>query len=367
LENSSEIKSSISTKRPTWSRSWWQVKILISGVLVYYLFTSGKLSLDLFRYVFSFSGLLYIIIAGLFIFLAYSLITWRIYLLFKAQGLFYPGKLCFQINLIGYFFNNFLPASIGGDAMRAYYFARARRESIAAILATLLYDRLLGLMALVLLAFMGLGLAWLVDRDFVWTRELSWAFAGLIGVLCIFMIAFILTRWPRFMGLIGSLLNRIPWGDAIKHFLDSIADLSRFGLLSLALVGMSLGPQISSVLALYFTGRAFGIHTNFWLTVVLSPLIFLSGILPLSPNNIGWTEYLGSLIWASQGIGQGGNLWMAYRLVAVFFSLSGLIVYLRLKAGALSHESRVLSASAGGKEPEALRPGHEHHLSDHRG
>jgi uncharacterized protein (TIRG00374 family) len=157
LENSSEIKGSTSTKKSSWPWNWWQVKILIAGILIYYLFSSGKLSLSLFRYVFSFNGLLNIIIAGLFVFLAYSLITWRIYLLFKAQDLYYPGKLCFQINLIGFFFNNFLPASIGGDAMRAYYFARARRQSIAPILATLLYDRLLGLMALVLLAFMGLS------------------------------------------------------------------------------------------------------------------------------------------------------------------------------------------------------------------
>jgi hypothetical protein len=223
--------------------------------------------------------------------------------------------------------------------MRAYYFARARRQNLAPILATLLYDRLLGLMALVLLTFMGLSLAWLVDRGFVWTRELSWAFAGLVGVFCIFILSFFLARWPRFMGLIGSLLTRIPWGDAIMHFFTSIANLSKFGLLSLALVGMSLVPLIFSVLALYFTGRAFGINLNFWLNIVLSPLIFLSGVLPLSPNNIGWTEYLGSLIWASQGIGQGGNLWMAYRLVLVFFSLSGLIVYLRLRSGALSYES----------------------------
>jgi uncharacterized membrane protein YbhN (UPF0104 family) len=143
LENSSEIKSSISTKRVTWPWSWWQVKVLIAGVLVYYLFSSGKLSLDLFCYVFSFSGLLNIIVAGLFFLLAYSLTTWCIYLLFKDQGSLYSVKLCFQINLIGFFFNNFLPASIGGDAMRAYYFARARRQHITNILATLLYDRLL--------------------------------------------------------------------------------------------------------------------------------------------------------------------------------------------------------------------------------
>jgi uncharacterized membrane protein YbhN (UPF0104 family) len=339
LENSSEIKSGIPTKRLTWSWSWWQVKILIAGVLLYYLFSSGKLSLDLFHYVFSFGSLFNIIIAGLLLLLAYFLSAWRIFLLFKAQGFPYSEKLCFQVSLIGFFFNNFLPASIGGDAMRAYYFAGGRRQNLAPILATLVYDRLLGLVSLVLLACAGLSLAWLVDQGFVWTREFRWAFAGLAGALGIFILAYILARWPRFMGLLESLLSRIPWGEAILHFFASIANLSKFGLLSLALVGISLGPQISSALALYFTGRAFGLDPHFWLTIVLSPLIFLSGILPLAPNNIGWTEYLGSLIWASQGIGQGGNLWMAYRLVTAFFSLSGLIVYLRLKAGALSHES----------------------------
>ena len=93
------------------------------------------------------------------------------------------------------------------------------------------------------------------------------------------------------------------------------------------------------VLALYFTGQAFGLDPRFWLTIILSPLIFLSGILPLAPNNIGWTEYIGSFIWASQGIGHGGNLWMAFRVVYILVSLSGLIVYLRLRAGALSYES----------------------------
>jgi uncharacterized membrane protein YbhN (UPF0104 family) len=339
LEKSSEIKSSIFTKRLTWSWSWWQVKILIAGILVYYLFSSGKLSLDLFHYAFSFNSLLNIIIAGLLLVFAYFLCAWRIFLLFKAQGLPFSQKLCFQINLIGFFFNNFLPASIGGDAMRAYYFAGGRRQHLAPILATLLYDRLLGLVALVSLAFLGLSLAWLVDGGFVWSKEITWAFMGLAGALFIFILSYLLARWPRFMGLLGSLLTRIPWGEAILHFFASIANLSKLGLLSLALVGISWGPQISSALALYFAGRAFGIDPSFWLTIILAPLIFLSGILPLSPNNIGWTEYLGSVIWASQGIGQGGNLWMAFRLVMVFFSLSGLIVYLRLRAGALSHES----------------------------
>lgn len=339
LENSSEIKNSISAKRPAWSRSWWQVKIFIAGILLYYLFSSGKLSFSQFRYTFSPSSLIdLIIVAGLLI-IAYLLTAWRIFLLFRARGTPVSPRFCFQINLVGFFFNNFLPASIGGDAMRAYYFAGGRRENLASILATLVYDRMLGFMALVLVAFLGLSLALAMDQGFVWSAEFRWAFLGLFAVLLVFVLSFCLSRWVRFMATLQSVLAGAPLGAAISRFFAGIADLSRYGLLSLALLGISLGPHLASALALYFTGRAFGIDTSFWMTIILSPLIFLSGIIPLSPNNIGWTEYLGSLIWSSQGSGQGANLWMAFRLVCVLVSLSGLIAYLRLRAGVLPDES----------------------------
>jgi len=220
--------------------------------------------------------------------------------------------------------------------MRAYYFSRGR--SLAPVIATLVYDRLLGLMALIVLAFTGLGLTWAFDQSFVWTREFQWGLVGLAGAMGVMGTIYGLTCWPRFLDLMKTYLPRFPLGGAISRFISSVADLSQYGLLTLGLLGISMGPHLSSALALYFTGQAFGLGPNFWLTLILSPLIFLSGVLPLSPNNIGWTEYLGSLIWASQGISQGGDLWMGYRLVFILVSLSGLIVYLRTRAGALSHE-----------------------------
>jgi glycosyltransferase 2 family protein len=337
LEQTSEIENNISPKKLTWSWSWWQVKFLVAGALVYYLFYSGKLSLSLFQGVFSLSSLFTIGVAGSLIILAYALASWRLFLLFRVQNFPFSPRLCFQVSLIGFFFNNFLPAAIGGDAMRAYYFAKGRGQT-APILATMVYDRMLGFMALVLLAFLGLSLARLAVPGFAWSREFSWALAGAAGALSIFVLSFVLCRWPRFLGFISGCLARLPLGQTMVHFLDGIAHLSKYGLLSLALLGISLGTQILTALALYVTGLAFGLQPSLALTIILSPLIFLSGILPLSPNNIGWTEYLGSLIWASQGMGQGGNLWMAFRLVTVLFSLTGLIIYLRLRAGALSHE-----------------------------
>jgi uncharacterized protein (TIRG00374 family) len=338
LEHSPEIDSNITDKKLTWSWSWWQVKFLIAAVLVYYLFSSGKLSLAIFHDVFSWASLFEIILAGSLIILAYGISAWRLHFLFKVLEFPFSPKLCFKINLIGFFFNTFLPASIGGDAMRAYYFAKGR-DKTAPILAVLVYDRLLGLLALVVLACLGLSLAWLTDPGFLWSREFSWVLAGLAGVLLVFFLSYVLTRWPRFLRFIQTYLARLPLGAAISRFLDSVAHLSQYGLLSLGLLGLSLATHLLTALSLYVTGQAFGLHPSLVMTLILSPLIFLSGIIPLSPNNIGWTEYLGSLIWASQGLGQGGDLWMAFRLVAVLFSLSGLIIYLRLRAGASSHES----------------------------
>jgi uncharacterized protein (TIRG00374 family) len=337
LNKTSEVKSNIFPRKITWPFKWWQVRIVIAGVLLYYLFSSGKLSLTLFQRAFSRGSLVYIAIAGSLIFLAYFFCSWRLYLLFKSQDSPFSLKLCFRISLIGYFFNNFLPATIGGDTMRAYYFAKGR--SISPVIATLVYDRLLGLMALIVLAFTGLGLTWIFDRSFVWSKEFQFGLLGLAIAMGVLGSIYGLTCWPRFLGLTETYLPRIPLGRAISRFISSVADLSKYGLLTLALLGISMGPHLFSALALYFTGQALGLDPNFWLTVTLAPLIFLSGVLPLSPNNIGWTEYLGSLIWASQGISQGGDLWMGYRLVSVLVSLSGLLVYLRLRAGALPHES----------------------------
>lgn len=337
MNKTSQVKSNIFPKNLTWHFKWWQVKIVIAGVLLYYLFSSGKLSLTLFQHAFSWRSLVNITIAGSLILLAYFLCSWRLYLLFKSQDSPFSLKLCFRVSLIGYFFNNFLPATIGGDAMRAYYFGKGRSK--APIIATLVYDRLLGLTALIVLAFTGLGLTWVFDQSFVWTKEFQWGLLGLAIAIGVLGSIYGLTCWPRFLGLTETYLSRIPLGEAISRFISSVADLSKYGLLTLTLLGISMGPHIFCALALYFTGRAFELDPNFWLTLILSPLIFLSGVLPLSPNNIGWTEYLGSLIWASQGISQGGDLWMGYRLVFVLVSLSGLLVYLRLRAGALPHES----------------------------
>lgn len=68
------------------------------------------------------------------------------YILLRAQGVFVPLKALINYTFVGFFFNNFLPANVGGDVMRGFGVARyTDRNADAAV--SVIVDRIMGLMA----------------------------------------------------------------------------------------------------------------------------------------------------------------------------------------------------------------------------
>ncbi len=135
------------------------VRILISlffiGLLYYIL--KGEMRevfLTLKRTDLSFFGLaffLQLIVIGI--------ISFRLNLFFKAQGLPLVWKEVLELSFIGIFFNNFLPTAAGGDVVKAYYaFQKTRKkmESFTCVVA----DRIIGLFSMIFMATIGLTLLW---------------------------------------------------------------------------------------------------------------------------------------------------------------------------------------------------------------
>jgi glycosyltransferase 2 family protein len=84
----------------------------------------------------------------------------RWHLLVVAVGLPFKRRDAISLGLAGYFFNTFLPGSVGGDLWKAYAMSREQERRTVAV-STVIFDRLLGLWALVLfLAILG-GAFWL--------------------------------------------------------------------------------------------------------------------------------------------------------------------------------------------------------------
>lgn len=81
----------------------------------------------------------------------------RLRLLIEAQGIAVTLKETLGLTFIGYFFNNFLPTSIGGDVVKAYYLSK-KTDRKAEAYASVFVDRIIGLFTMILMAFFALFL-----------------------------------------------------------------------------------------------------------------------------------------------------------------------------------------------------------------
>ena len=87
-----------------------------------------------------------------FVFFTSSLLgalQWNI--LLKAGGIELSFSRAFRLYFVGLFFNNFLPANVGGDAIKIYDVSRVGNDPYKVLAITLL-DRVIGITGLSLLA-----------------------------------------------------------------------------------------------------------------------------------------------------------------------------------------------------------------------
>ncbi|MCB0296666.1 MAG: flippase-like domain-containing protein, partial [Calditrichaeota bacterium] len=125
------------------------LRAVISFGLLAYLITMAdldKIAGVLAQADFSYIGLaLVIFLGGVFV------LTLRWQVLLKCVGIEPGYRRLLMYYFIGYFLNNFLPTSIGGDVSRAFNVARHSERRSPGI-ASILLERVLGLLATMTLA-----------------------------------------------------------------------------------------------------------------------------------------------------------------------------------------------------------------------
>lgn len=84
----------------------------------------------------------------------------RWYILVRAVDLPFTYRNGLRLGLVGYFYSTFLPGSIGGDAVKAFFIVRDNPAKKAVAFATVIIDRLFGLFGLLLFAAVVGGIGW---------------------------------------------------------------------------------------------------------------------------------------------------------------------------------------------------------------
>jgi uncharacterized protein (TIRG00374 family) len=184
----------------------------------------------------------------------------------------------------GLFFNQAMPASIGGDVIRSWESYRGGLGLRTAINSVLL-DRMTGLLTLVLMVACALPYLWGRLED---TGALRVLLAALFP-LCVgaFFVLLLLQRAPQsFRGL-----------PVARHLLALSADFRRLVLAPKAAFELILLGVLSNLLALgaaYAIGIGLGLQIAFLDYVALVPVAILATIVPISVA--GWGVREGAMV-----------------------------------------------------------------------
>lgn len=223
-------------------------------------------------------GLFFGMMAALFV--PFGLLALRWWLLLKGHGFAAPFGQVFLVNYAGIFFNHLLPGGVGGDLTKAVL-ASAGEERKAAVVGTVLLDRLIGLAVLI---FLG-GACLLPFAARFQDKRIVWAVYGLAGAA---LVAYLLYFSPRMRAWLGP---KLPFAAA-RAQLDSVfrSAKERKRLMAVSAL-ISLGSQVITILIIYGMARSLGLDkTPLWMYFVFEPIIFIVNALPISVGGWGVQE-----------------------------------------------------------------------------
>jgi len=218
----------------------------------------------------------------------------------RRAGLATPLGEMLRLYWVGLFFNNFLLGNVGGDAFKVVDLGRRECRTGAVLGATTL-DRLLGLLALTVLALGTLVLAKAQRAALPPVLPLLLALAAWAGALALMFSGRLARR-------LTALLARLPWrlpAAALEGFLAEIRRhreqpswLLRVFLLALAVQFLRVATHLLCAWALGVDLAGVRILQLF----VLVPLLGILIALPISLNGLGLREMAAAGLFVSVGL-----------------------------------------------------------------
>ncbi len=307
-------------------RSWLIIKLCLSALLIGYLLQRIPLR-DILHSLAQVDGLwlgvaVLLAIVGKII----STLRWR-YLL-AVQEMPVPFGVLFCSLLVGYFFNNFLPSTIGGDAVRAFDVARYSRRNMASVV-TVLTERVMGILALASLALVAALLGFELIRPVgqVW-----------LIVVVFFMVSFggyfLITR--RSLVERGvRLLHRLKWKKPAQKVEEAFRAFSvmrdRRGVLNNVFM-ISVLLQLNVLLYYYVLSLSLHLGVSIFYFFCMIPVILVTLQLPVSINGIGVREGLYVFFLGLVGVGGEKAIafsWLDFSMTIVMGLAGGVVFALR--------------------------------------
>jgi glycosyltransferase 2 family protein len=229
-------------------------------------------------------------------------VSWRWRLLLRVHDVQMRLWRVFELNMIGQFFSTVGVGTTGGDVFKIFYVTRAVPEKKTAVAFTVIADRIIGLLALLLfgvaLSFTKLPLLLSTGHTSTFTMTFYiFAAVGAVG-------AIVTSLSPLFLGhrAIVSLIDRLPFAHRSRRLVGVIERTARaIGANILALV-VSIPSHMSITLMGYCVLRAMHLQPDLLAFCSIIAIVNMLIALPVSISGIGVREQLFTWFFALLGI-----------------------------------------------------------------
>ena len=230
--------------------------------------------------------------------------------------------------LVGGFFNQLLPSTVGGDVARAWWIRSAFGSSVLS-LTVVVVDRVVGLLGICAVALVAAS----VRPDIAASVPVVWAVVLIVGLTC---ALFFVPAHRRVRGW-GHRFFRLPM---LRVFYEKVA-VANGGLQGLraakghllAAIGLSTLLQIEVVILFAVLAMAMGIAISPGELAVVVPLVSLVTLLPITVNGIGLREASLAVLGAHFGLTLADAISLAWTVLflQMLYALIGGCIYVKGK------------------------------------
>ncbi|MCX5666301.1 MAG: lysylphosphatidylglycerol synthase transmembrane domain-containing protein [Candidatus Omnitrophica bacterium] len=262
-----------------------------------------------------------IFLLGLLIFASAAVVgSVRLKLLIEAQGINVTFKEALSLTFIGYFFNNFLPTSIGGDVAKAYYLSK-KTEKKAGAYASVFVDRVIGLFTMISMAFLAL---FFVEEGVVDSTLRYIIYAITLGSI-IFLVLMTNKKLAQKFSFLFFIIN--PIKEKLRKVYEVIHQYQYQKTLMIKSFAISFVSQILFFTSLGVVALSIGSRIPVKDLLIKMPIVSMMSLLP-SINGLGLREgstvvLFGPLIGSDKAFAM-SILWL---LILLCISIMGGLIY----------------------------------------
>ena len=232
--------------------------------------------------------------AAVLVFTAGQLLSgqrWR--LILASADVTIPLSRAVRLNLVSLYASNFLPGMGSGDIVRPLYLIRSFPTKKQFLFASVIFDRLNGICAILILS--GIGAAWVAAvRD-------DWRFLAMVACLILVLGGALVAARG-----VASWSKRLRWSPAfwakLGNFVETLLVLARNGRLIAKALSFSILFQLTWVIMWWLCLRAVGSDTSIFAVFVAASLSLILAMVPLSLNGLGLREGAAVYMLAQLGV-----------------------------------------------------------------